>query len=192
MDTNFLIEDAHSLRDKKDISVLRKYLLILSSIYNIILPNFKIMSSLKTQYRKRYMDARKWGPYAWYKFHKKAIKYPMNPNIVDMENAEKFYYSDFLKYIKCDSCINDYLMIISYYPIRLDSKYSLFNWTVDVHNIVNNKLGKRIINYSEAYNIWKPTFPNKCNHCICKHKIPYLYPNIFDQDAFCKGVFYQQ
>jgi hypothetical protein len=125
--------------------------------------------------RKQYIDSRKWGPYAWYKFHMKAVKYSTNPNINDMERIEKFYYSDFLEYIKCESCINDYLAIIHCYPIRLDTKYNLFNWTVDIHNIVNKKLGKRLISYYEAYQIWNPTYRSQCRHCSCVNRNLEMY-----------------
>lgn len=110
-----------------------------------------------------------WGPYAWYKFHKKAIKYPSNPCNCNIKNAIYFYQQKFLDYIDCKSCRKDYLALIQNYPIKTGSKLELFNWTVAIHNIINVKLGKKQISYDKAYKIWS----NK-SFCKCKPNKVYL------------------
>ncbi|MEM3061974.1 MAG: ERV1/ALR-related protein [Nitrososphaerota archaeon] len=110
-------------------------------------------------------ESYQWGRYAWYKFHKKALEYPDNPCRCLMEKTAHFYKKDFLKLIHCPSCIEDYKLMIKKCPIRLGSKHELFEWTVDIHNMVNRKLGKEEICYSEAYRIWDDDFKNQCCHC---------------------------
>lgn len=38
--------------------------------------------------------------------------------------------------------------------IDLYKKNSLFYWTIDFHNNVNEKIGKSVLNYKEAEDIW--------------------------------------
>lgn len=95
-----------------------------------------------------------WGPYAWYKFHSKAIRYPHNPCKCEIRRIINYYQRRFLKYIDCESCVEDYLKILRIKPIRPDTRWDLFIWTVDVHNIVNTKLGKKMFGYDEAYHYW--------------------------------------
>jgi len=95
-----------------------------------------------------------WGPYAWCKFHKKAIEYPENPCSCDIKEIRQYYYKIFLKYIDCKSCVKDYKKIIWMKPIKVKSRTELFNWTVDIHNTINMKLCKLQIGYKEAYIYW--------------------------------------
>ncbi|MEM0354122.1 MAG: ERV1/ALR-related protein [Thermoplasmata archaeon] len=114
-------------------------------------------------------DSYEWGHHAWYKFHKRALEYPNNPCNCLMEKTANFYKKEFLKFIHCPSCIKDYLLMIKKCPIRLCSKYELFEWTVDIHNMVNRKLGKREICYNEAYAIWNDVDKNQCCHSLSQN-----------------------
>lgn len=58
--------------------------------------------------------------------------------------------------IPCEKCIphyNNYLKSIDVY-IKKYKEIPLFYWSVDVHNDVNRRIGKRIIGYEEAKNKW--------------------------------------
>lgn len=92
-----------------------------------------------------------WGPYAWYKFHTKALDYVCSCN---KEEIVYFYYQTFLTHIKCDNCKNHYRYLLKNHPIELTDPYQLFCWTVEIHNLVNFKLGKRVISCEEAIDIW--------------------------------------
>lgn len=101
-----------------------------------------------------------WGRYAWHIFHKKATEYPYYPSGYDIKKITCFYYKQFLKYIDCEACQKDYLRIINNYPIKIYSKIDLFMWTIDIHNIVNAKLGKNTISYEQAFQLWNiPHYP---------------------------------
>ncbi|XWV26347.1 Alr family protein [Tupanvirus soda lake] len=95
-----------------------------------------------------------WGPKAWAIFHEKAIRYPKNPCKCDIKKILHFYNEKFMEYIGCESCKKDYKKIICRNPARANSQTDLFMWTVDIHNIVNLKLGKEVISYNEAFRIW--------------------------------------
>ena len=53
---------------------------------------------------------------------------------------------DFVKYIKANPLLP---------AVKSKDPLSLFKWTVNAHNYVNNKLGKSIINWDEAKEMWE-------------------------------------
>lgn len=105
----------------------------------------------------------KWGPCAWYKFHKYALEYPDNPCKCDMENAIYFYQSEFLRHVNCDNCKRHYMQLLHAFPVKLMSRVDLFSWSVDIHNAVNTKIGKYRYTYNEAYQYWNNLCNPQCN-----------------------------
>ena len=84
-----------------------------------------------------------WGPKAWFLIHALALNYPKNPNFKEKQEYSNFFKS--LKYVlPCLACAKHYEENIKKYPIDnyLDTTESLFNWTVDLHNMVNYQTGK--------------------------------------------------
>ena len=81
------------------------------------------------------------------------LNYPKNPTFQQKE------YSNFFKSLKyvlpCDACAKNYGINIDKYPIDnyLDTTEKLFNWTVDLHNMVNYETGKAQVSYLDAYNL---------------------------------------
>ena len=68
-------------------------------------------------------------------------------------------------------------------PVRNnDDPLSLFKWTVNMHNFVNNRLNKPIIDWKKAYDMWgddafcieDDCSGNKKNNSIQKIKINYF------------------
>lgn len=96
----------------------------------------------------------KWGPTAWRKFHIKALTYPANPCSCDIKKIEHFYNSTFPQYILCDTCTEHYKRILREIPIDARTMITLFQWTIDVHNRVNRRLGRSTITYAEAFEVW--------------------------------------
>ena len=84
-----------------------------------------------------------WGEYLWHVMHTVALGYPDNPGIDDRRNYMQFYTN--LQYVlPCAKCRQHYHDNLARMPIdrHLDSKAALFAWTISVHNIVNDALGK--------------------------------------------------
>jgi len=100
------------------------------------------------------MKPKVWGPKAWFFIHAIALNYPKNPTF-----QQKREYSNFFKSLKhvlpCDACAKNYGINIDKYPIDnyLDTTEKLFNWTVDLHNMVNYETGKPQVSYLDAYNL---------------------------------------
>lgn len=102
------------------------------------------------------MDPTVWGPKLWFVIHTFALNYPDNPTYEDRRVMEEFFNN--LKYsIPCHKCRIHYRQNLQNNPIisYLDNKQSLFKYTVDLHNLVNKSLGKKIYSYEEVTDIYK-------------------------------------
>lgn len=105
------------------------------------------------------MDAKKWGPHLWFYMHTISFNYPDNPNFNDKSNYLNFYNS--LKTtIPCEKCKNHYSSHLLQNPPRLETRDSLVKWTIDLHNQVNETLGKRKWDYQEALDLYKRYYKN--------------------------------
>ena len=107
------------------------------------------------------MNPKIWGPKAWFFIHAIALNYPKNPSFQEKREYSNFFKS--LKYVlPCDACARHYGINIEKYPIDnyLDTTESLFNWTVDLHNMVNYETGKPQISYLDAYNLHMKEYDN--------------------------------
>jgi hypothetical protein len=61
--------------------------------------------------------------------------------------------------LPCETCKRDYSQYVKTVPVEANKA---FQWTVDLHNWVNKKVGKGLqISYEEAYANWTS---NKCSY----------------------------
>lgn len=84
-----------------------------------------------------------WGPFFWHTIHIVALGYPNSPTYTDKKSAKEFYESlAFL--LPCAICKEHYKEHLAKNPLTpfLDSKKDLLKWTINIHNLVNKKLGK--------------------------------------------------
>ena len=130
-------------------------------------------------YYKQYMDPNNptvWGSRAWRKFHGKALYYVDMPSAQERYETKTFYEREFYKDIQCETCRTSYNQFIRQHPIRLNSRMELFNWTIDIHNMVNKKLNKKQLTYGEAYAIWLGT-SNPLQPAPVTYQTPYAKSN---------------
>ena len=99
------------------------------------------------------IDPNLWGSSGWSFMHYVALAYPENPTKKDKLNYKIFYYN-LQNTLPCLKCALNYKENIRELPIDkfLNSRENLFKWTVDIHNMVNNELGKENYTYEKAYN----------------------------------------
>ena len=95
-----------------------------------------------------------WGRPAWNDFHNYAVEYPANPSLAHQNDARDFFQRRFLRKVECEKCLRDYQIMIARSPPRTTSREDLFDWTVEIHNTVNRKLGKPEMTTREAYRQW--------------------------------------
>jgi len=90
-----------------------------------------------------------WGPEGWHFIHFIAMNYPITPTEDDKQKFNTFFQS--LQYtLPCEGCAYNFGEKLKKSPPRLESRKSLFEWTVDMHNEVNVSTGKQKINYDQA------------------------------------------
>ena len=102
------------------------------------------------------MNPEVWGPPAWTFLHSVTLAYPDNPSDVDKSNYENFF-NILQPILPCAKCSQNYLKHLQEDPIsnHLDSKKSLVNWLINVHNKVNKINNKRELTYNEVMNHYK-------------------------------------
>jgi len=98
------------------------------------------------------IDPNLWGSSGWEFIHYVALGFPDNPTKKDKINYKIFYYN-LQNILPCSKCASNYRENIKELPIdnSLNSREDLFKWTIDIHNMVNNELGKKNISYEKAY-----------------------------------------
>lgn len=97
------------------------------------------------------MNVNKWGPGGWDFLHSITFNYPLNPT-----DSDKKYYSDFFKSIgnmlPCKYCRESYIIYYKYLPIDhfLDSREGVTYWFYTIHSLVNQKIYKNNIPFSDV------------------------------------------
>jgi hypothetical protein len=97
-----------------------------------------------------------WGKHVWYSIHFISLEYPLSPSEKDKETYFEFY-RNLAKVLPCAVCREHFKKIWKWYPLTTDalqSRESLFAWTVQVHNMVNEDLGKPEMPLSQARDLY--------------------------------------
>lgn len=119
---------------------------------------------------KNSISPKLWGPSGWKFIHYTALGYPDNPTEKDKENY-KLFFNNLENTLPCLKCSINFGKNIKELPIdnSLNSRNDLFKWTVNIHNMVNNELGKNNLSYEEALNKYenKGSVYNIKNICMC-------------------------
>ena len=99
------------------------------------------------------MKPEKWGPYYWGALHLAALGCP------DAQVLRTFIEC-YKTVLPCISCRTHFTQVLDENPVPESSDpLAIFKWSVDVHNIVNERLGKPLIDYAEARAIWTDAKP---------------------------------
>lgn len=125
-----------------------------------------------------------WGPFFWHSMHIVALGYPMEPNYGE-KKAAKEYFESLQMLIPCPLCRSHYTSHLAKIPIgpSLDSRKDLFRWTIDLHNEVNEMLGKRKLTETEVIQYY--------SRLGARGRSPVITANDFmeaDQQAIYKGA----
>ena len=94
-----------------------------------------------------------WGPALWKAIHYVALGYPAEPT-----DEQKRKYLDFFvgfgDVIPCGKCRENYKRHLLEVPLDLQSRETLFAWTVAVHNIVNRENSKPELSTDAAMDMY--------------------------------------
>jgi len=96
-----------------------------------------------------------------------SLGYPTNPSHEDKLNYKNFYHS--LQYIlPCEKCAMNYKGNLRKLPIdnHLESQDSLVKWVIDIHNLVNDELGKDKVDYDKALSLYTNEESKLIDYCF--------------------------
>lgn len=119
-----------------------------------------------------------WGKYFWNCFHLAAVGYPEAPSPQERDDY-KHFFTTFGKVLPCSKCRGNFERHIGELPIDLFlfGRQQLFDWTVQMHNIVSRELGKREWTYQEAWEYYTKTlFAETTPHVVPEAKYDYNVP----------------
>ena len=115
----------------------------------------------QTQDNGNRFDPIYWGPSAWKFLETVAFGYPENPTSEEQHAVINFLNA--LEYVlPCEKCKIHFSQNLKNKPVDALNRDTLSRWVVDMHNIVNESLGKDKVTYesvSEKYPI------EKCKTC---------------------------
>jgi len=90
----------------------------------------------------------KFGPYFWGALHLACL-------YADDYNALRTFVSTYTEVLPCPACRVHYAQVLSERPFPPEGhNLEYFKWSVDVHNIVNNRINKPWVSYDDAFAEW--------------------------------------
>ena len=112
------------------------------------------------------------GPGYWASFHRRSFFADMtkdNPTYEKIVERREMVAKSIVQDVEnfpCFNCREHAINYLKQYPIT-DSifkrdKNALFNWTVDFHNFVNNRIGKPIVTIEQATLLWSDDGKGTC------------------------------
>ena len=108
------------------------------------------------------MNQNIWGPHLWFSLHTISFNYPLKPT--DKDKTE--YYNFFVnlqEVIPCSVCKKNYKRHLTEHPIKdyLNSRKLLVYWVIDMHNMVNAEIGKKILSYENVIKKYEDVYKKK-------------------------------
>jgi hypothetical protein len=97
-----------------------------------------------------------WGPHVWSAIHILAMGAPQHID-ADTRKAYAQFYNALPHILPCAVCGHHLAENLITLPVEphLNSRDDLFNWTVAMHNRVNQQTGKKQYSMEEAFEHWK-------------------------------------
>jgi hypothetical protein len=108
------------------------------------------------------MNQNIWGPHLWFSLHTISFNYPLKPSIEDKNNYKNFFLN-LQEVIPCSVCKKNYKRHLNEHPLEdyLDNRKSLVYWVIDMHNMVNAEIGKKILSYDIVIKKYEDVYQKK-------------------------------
>ena len=108
------------------------------------------------------MNQNIWGPHLWFSLHTISFNYPINPTEDDKNNYYN-YFNSLKEVIPCSICKKNYIRHLNEHPIKnyLNNRKSLVYWVIDMHNMVNVEIGKKIFSYDKVIKKYEDVYKKK-------------------------------
>ncbi|XP_065558292.1 FAD-linked sulfhydryl oxidase ALR-like isoform X2 [Artemia franciscana] len=99
------------------------------------------------------LDKDELGRSTWNFLHTMAAYYPEKPSEQD-QNDMKNFLRIFSKFYPCSYCAEDFKRDLEVLPPVTENRHALSQWLCQIHNIVNEKVGKPIFDCSKVDERW--------------------------------------
>ena len=108
------------------------------------------------------MNQNIWGPHLWFSLHTISFNYPITPTNNDMKDYKNFFIN-LENVIPCSVCKKNYIRHLKEHPINdyLDNRKKLVYWVIDMHNMVNAEIGKKILSYETVIKKYENAYKKK-------------------------------
>ena len=108
------------------------------------------------------MNQNIWGPHLWFSLHTMSFNYPLKPTQKDKDDYKSFFIH-LQEVIPCSVCKKNYKRHLNEHPIEgfLDSRKLLVYWVIDMHNMVNAEIGKKILSYDIVIKKYEDVYKKK-------------------------------
>ncbi len=108
------------------------------------------------------MNQNIWGPHLWFSLHTISFNYPIKPTEKDKEEY-KLFFKNLQEVIPCSVCKKNYKRHLNEHPIEdyLNSRKLLVYWVIDMHNMVNAEIGKKILSYDIVLKKYEDVYKKK-------------------------------
>jgi FAD-linked sulfhydryl oxidase len=93
------------------------------------------------------------GRHTWALLHSVAASYPSIPNAEQRKTIENFIYA-LADVYPCKICSGHFKEMLKEHPIKNKSREEFVYYLCDLHNKVNNRLGKPIYDCKKSFEIW--------------------------------------
>jgi hypothetical protein len=116
------------------------------------------------------MRVNKWGNHGWEFLHTITFNYPIKPTNEEKQNYKNLFLS-MNNTLPCIYCQKSFTTYSKYIPIDnyLDDRNGLTYWLFIIHNLVNSKLGKETIQFSDVIKKYE-SYRAKCGRITNENK----------------------
>ena len=124
------------------------------------------------------MNQNIWGPHLWFSLHTISFNYPLKPKKEDILQYHNFFTS-LQNVIPCSICKKNYIRHLKEHPINLflNNRKDLVYWVIDMHNMVNAEIGKKILSYDIVLKKYENVYNKKIQLEPDKYKLSLLDNN---------------
>ncbi|CAG8698842.1 5767_t:CDS:1, partial [Scutellospora calospora] len=99
-------------------------------------------------------DVEQLGRSTWTFLHTMAAYYPEVPSYIQQRSMKTFLIT-FSQFYPCDPCAEHLREEMKSKPPKVQSRWALGKWLCEMHNIVNERLGKDIFDCNKIDERWK-------------------------------------
>lgn len=94
------------------------------------------------------------GRASWTFLHTLSVNYPDEPTDKDKSDIVQFLHL-FGRFYPCHLCSKNFEKELQQLPPRVESRHDFALWMCDLHNSVNERLGKPLFNCTEVFSVWQ-------------------------------------